>query len=138
MEGIMRWLSRLFFLERFSWPTRFLSWPLTLFKSQEGVLYQAELEYLKERLQEQLQETVFCNIRKSGQVTLCTASETIASIKLYPKARRKRSIYVVVSLNDEYEMYKVWFELTFINYKMSFRKPILTLHSSWKIPSRGQ
>ncbi len=134
----MRWLFRLFFLERFSGPTRFLSWSRTLFKSQKGVLYQTELEYLKERLQEQLQETVFCNIRKSGQVTLCTASETIASIKLYPKARRKRSIYVVVSLNDEYEMYKVWFELTFINYKMSFRKPILTLHSSWKIPSRGQ
>jgi hypothetical protein len=142
----MRWLFRVFFLERFSllwagWSSRF-SWiarrPTTSPREQIEFLYKTELDYLATLLREQLQEPVFYKIDVTGRAIVGTVSETIAEITLYPKGKRKRSIYMVIRLEDNFAMYKAWFQLASLGFRVRFRPPVLTLHKSWSLPSRGR
>jgi hypothetical protein len=136
----MRWLFQLFFLERFSWLSRFVRPPFSssVQKTKGNILYQTELESLVWFLQDQLQERVYYSVNRKGQVIIGTAGETIAQLSLHPKGDRKKLIYIAVRLEDGYAMYKAWFQLAFIGFKVRFRKPTLTLQKSWMVPTRGQ
>lgn len=127
----MRWLYQLFFLGRFTWPRFRRS------KQQGKIVYKTELNDLVKLLGSQLQETVFCNIDGNGRAIIGTASETIAYVTLLTKGNRKQYIYIVVRLQDGYEMHKAWFQLAFMAFKVRFRKPTLILKKIAALPPRG-
>lgn len=135
----MRWLFRVFFLERFSWPwsRARVGRSVSRLPAREEILYKTELDYLVWLLMNQLKERVYYNVDATGRAILGTVEETIAHITLHPKGNEKKRIYIMVRLEDGYEMHKAWFQLAFVCFKVRFRRSTLTLQKSWKAPSRG-
>ena len=134
----MRWLFRLFFLERLPQWSRKVR-PLQSFSQTQGdILYKSEIESLVMFLQGQLQERVYYKVDAKGRVIIGTVGETVAHISLCPKGKVKRAVYIAVRLEDGYEAHKAWFQLAFVCHVVRFRKPILTLIPAWRVGARGQ
>jgi hypothetical protein len=133
----MRWLIR-FFIERCTWLLRFVRTLISVLKQKREVLYKTELDRLIRLLQNQLIEQVYYSFDQDGRAIVYTTHETIATIKVYSKGRKRGQVFVMVYLEDGYYSHKAWFQLAFLCFNVRFSKPILTLQKSWLILPREQ
>ena len=128
----MNWLSRLFLWLGLRTPR-----PIPSTREQESIIYAAELDYLALRLREQYQEPVFYRVDVSGTAVFGTVGDTIATLSIFPKGAFRKHTYIVVRLEDAHQMYKAWFQLAFIGFKVRFKKPTLRFTKAQVLPPRG-
>lgn len=130
MEGAMRWLFELFFLDKLARFFKSIEKPVSESvvmpkpESDESPRLKCDLEPEFERLIELLESQLLVGVRCSSKprdrtVTIETDDGVIARISIHKKGVRTLS-YAVVRLHESHEALRAWFGFAFLGYKIGF------------------
>lgn len=96
------------------------------------MLYEKEFTYLLELLVQRTLEPLLCSFEDGGKVAVIRMPDAVvARVSIHVKGQRKRQTCFAVRLGQEFKAFEAWFQLAFLGYKVSFRKPILYPRTSW-------
>lgn len=123
---LLNWFNKFFFHDEIKITT-----PA---KNQKRHLYQQQIDYLVERLEEQLLVPVTYRFEEEGKISFIDINgvDEIQLSFFY----KGNSVHIMVQLEPEWRHLDCWFVSAFfmVSKNICFRRPVLRLHQNQKLP----
>lgn len=137
----MRWFRRKRYHYQVIWESVYHRldawWESLFFKSYLLESYKERFRFLKDELENLLDEEVLLRLRTDVRVVeVATEHDVIAKVTVFPGGlNNRRDTMILVRLNPKYHAYDIWFAASFVGLKLRYRelKAELTLRVN-KVP----
>lgn len=116
----LRWLHGFFFLDKLQFPV--------LGKEKIDYFFEKETNFLVERLSADYNIKITYDFDfTNNTVVIKTPTETFAVLYFRLKRNGLPINFLVVELERRFDQSRAWFQLAFVGFKVSFKRPVLLI-----------